>query len=277
MNAKLFSSLILFGFVLNTYSQNANSFSFFGKSNFDWKNWEVRCEGDGKKNIIEKLLKSPTGEKLKKIEYNIKDFHLVDINSDGKLDVIYEGFMDSEKNSVLLFVNEKGFYIEKINTHGSVIEINRELPFLPINIKIMDTPCCENNVYKFEYYNYFIEKNIISYKRYKKIKFLRANVFPKIDSNQNFTFKTIAPKYNLRSSPMISKSNIIAVYPENSIGIAIYSKKDDNRVWWLVIMKNNLKRLKTVFLEEGSEIDNYYSIGWMSDKKLKKLNSNVKI
>ena len=96
-------------------------------------------------------------------------------------------------------------------------------------------------------------------------------------------FKTITEEYKLRLEPFINdtstssypelvQGNTIAIYPKESLGYALSQQQDDTgRIWWFVIMKNNLKPISSVMYSGFYENDDYYSCGWMSSRFLKKI------
>lgn len=279
MHFRLYIVLLIVSISANGYSQGKEKkeVSFFSSTKFEWDKWEIKSSDNSKIEVINQL-KSDLGEKslLNKIDVSLEKFHIIDVNSDGKEDVIYNGFLGNEKNSIILFICENGKFIEKINTFGDIIGIKQELNYLPMTFRILNSPCCEDLVYSFEEYNYFIKNDKIFYKNSLKIKYLSGTVFPIIDDNEgHILFETTSEKYNLRNSAKIpndSNENIVSVYPKGSLGTAIYSKKDEenDRTWWFVIMKNNKEVLSTNLHDEDNS--SYYTIGWMSKKMLQKIN-----
>lgn len=93
-------------------------------------------------------------------------------------------------------------------------------------------------------------------------------------------FKVINDKYRLRTKPEIDNGdskndfgNIIGEFATNDSGIALAESKDETgRIWWFVMMYNNISKDKSYF-----HIDNDNSgyhrkkqvYGWMSSKYLK--------
>lgn len=276
MHFRLYIVLLIVSTSLVGYSQGKErkEVSFFSNSEFKWEKWEYKSSDSSKIKVIDDLKNDlKDNSMIKDINSSDENFHIIDINSDGQEDVVYYGFAGSEKNSIILFVYENGMYVEKINTYGEIIEISQKLDYLPMNFKVLNSPCCEDVVYSFEEYNYFIENDKIFYKNSVKIKFLRDTVFPVLSDNDRYiSFETTSEKYNLRNSPKIingDKNNIVSVYPKGSLGTTIYIKEDkenEGRVWWFVIMRNNKDVLNTNLYDENN--DSYYSIGWMSNKKL---------
>jgi hypothetical protein len=278
MSFRLYIVLLIATTSVAGYSQEdkRKEVSFFSNSEFEWEKWECKISDSSKIKVIDNLKNDlRDNSMMRDINSSDDNFHIIDVNSDGQKDVIYYGFAGSEKNSIILFIYENGKYVEKINTYGEIIEINRELDYLPMTFKILNSPCCEDVVYGFEEYNYFVESDKIFYNNSINIKFLRNTFFPILDDNHKYIlFETTSEKYNLRNSPKIingDNDNIVSVYPKGSFGTAIYSKKDkenENRIWWFVIMRNNKDVLSTNLYDENNS--SYYSIGWMSSKTLLK-------
>ena len=226
--------LILFISTSLSYSQGVSG--FFTKTDFKWEEWEVECSDSLRIRLVSDLTKELDTD-MYAIEYmleNINNFHPIDYNSDGEIDFIYSGFANSEGNSIIVFIYENGKYVNKLDTYGYVIEINKELEYLPATLKILSPPCCEDVVYSFESFGYYINNTIIHLKKTNSIKFLEKTLLPIIGNYKYTPFETTIESYNLRSSPEIT-DNVVSIYPKGSYGTAIYSIKDekDGRVWWL--------------------------------------------
>ena len=271
---KIYIILLVFNQSLLFCQENVMK-SFFSHSEFQWTEWEHIVLDSTKTKIIQKLKQNLSVDEFSSTNYMIDDitnYHLIDANSDGILDILYSGSAGSERNSIILFVSEKGVYQKKIETFGYVVNITQDVNYLPLTFRIINNPCCENSEYIFEEYNYRMDNNTIAYKASFYIKFLKRTKFPILSNLKNNTaFKTENDEYYLRTAPSL-ESNIVSIYPEGSEGRLIYSQYDeiDGRTWWFVLMKNNLKPIKTE-LNEDENVSSFYSLGWMSNRFLEKI------
>lgn len=205
------------------------------------------------------------------IQENINNFHIMDFNADGKLDMIYYGFAGAESNKTIFFINKKGTYKKILSIYGDIINMNREAIYLPVSFQLMDYPCCENTTYSLKTYVSNTKNGTFKFDCISNINYVEKTEFTADFENNPIPFEVLNEGYKLRSSPTID-NNVVSTYKKGSLGICLATKEDADRVWWLVIMFNNIEPTTTI-LDEGNNKGKYYSIGWMSSRFLKEVNT----
>ena len=247
-----------------------SSSPFFEEMN--WLMWEKSYTQEDKLAIIDSIDVELT-RYIKEaihltIENSIKNFHFIDYDGDGDHDIIYVGDAGTESYRTIFLEKKGNEWIEKVDIFGEVVSVNRNLPTSPISFTVLDAPCCAGNVFSINEYVIF-SKGI---ENVSKLNYDENTVFPdKI--NMHVLFKVQNSKYNLRDAPSVKEkeSSVLGVYPSQSEGIAFAKKTDETgREWWFVAMKNNFAPLSSI-IHKGNTDEDYYSLGWMSNRYLEKL------
>ncbi|HYV93618.1 MAG TPA: hypothetical protein VE978_17720 [Chitinophagales bacterium] len=133
---------------------------------FDWTMHEVKLPEKQKLNYLNKLVGSkfftPFG-----FSNDSDKYHLIDFNSDGLMDIIYEGRNPPgiETDNVAFFLNEKDSLRLIVKLNGNFSGIEKSSTSSPIRFQIIKSPCCADYIYQIENYGFsksgdcFIPKN----------------------------------------------------------------------------------------------------------------------
>ncbi|MEP0366411.1 MAG: hypothetical protein ABJN36_15215 [Cyclobacteriaceae bacterium] len=209
---------------------------------------------------------------------NLSDYYVFDVTEDGLLDIIYSGPY-GEGNAVIIFENRNGHFIQSDAIPGELTGLRRMELSRTIEIQTHSYPCCAGSLHSIRVVVVNSTPKKVELITLSKIDFIEGTA-DLIHSMNPVIFETVNPEYRLRATPQILNdydlgietidgSNTVATYPSGSIGSAVGKTVDDTgRIWWMVIMKNNLKPIKTLMYynndSRGSE-----SIGWMSSNFVK--------
>ncbi|UKN01201.1 hypothetical protein K6119_15835 [Paracrocinitomix mangrovi] len=206
-----------------------------------------------------------------------KYFHFMDLDADGDLDLIYNGFSRGEPLIVWIYLNVEGEFKPEFQTqqHITYIEYGEEgLTALTI----YNPGCCTDYlVYNTEWLIEHEKDNLI-FDEKKHTGEIAHTTLPDYIFKTPKQFKTLQDEYYLRMDPFIDtvdvmfdgatfKQNIVCIYPADSRGVALGQTTDSTgRVWWYVEMDYNTP-------PDYSEIPDYeiYAItmkGWMSSRFL---------
>lgn len=212
---------------------------------------------------------------------NLELFHILDINNDGLLDISYSG-PKAEGEGTVFYLNNGDTFLESDWIHGKVININRLEISKLLEVQTYAMPCCAGFVYALK--TVLLKSNIhtgIEIIELDELNYMSGTLEPNnLITTQRFT--TVNQEYKLRSSPEINPQadiwtenidgNTVAIYPSGSRGTAIGQKSDETgRIWWFVIMENNLQPDKSLMYYQNDPKGNK-SMGWMSSKYVKKIN-----
>ena len=215
---------------------------------------------------------------------NLDQFHVLDINNDGLDDVIFNGFYGGEGEAIKFFVqNGSGYTVSKAFA-GRIKRIEKSDLTGFLNFEIHDYPCCAGIVNHIIILAAVQNGSSINFNITSDIAYMYDVTNPN-KSIDPIPFITVNPEYKLRSQPVIDNEydnlpdgylfdgNTCAVYPKGSTGYAISNETDSTgRVWWLVIMENNLPPIKTNLSSGRNDSNGYHTVGWMSSKYVKRLN-----
>ena len=161
---------------------------------------------------------------------------------------------------------------------GKLVEINRSELTGILEFKSYQMSCCGG------VWNYLHTTTIVPRANSIEVVIVVQDVYldaTKEPSNfiDKIHFTTINPEYKLRATPKIESTfdqwpekfdgNTVALYPEGSKGIAIAKETDETgRIWWFVIMENNLNPVKSIMYNNNDPGDTR-SLGWMSSRYVK--------
>lgn len=277
----LLISFMLLTFVSNAYAQE----SIFTKS-VEWKDLEKKYELKYRISEINKIKDDLLNyfNENEDLDQNLSDFHFLDYDFNGIIDIIYSGYGGIDSMRTLIFeLGKDGYYHSTFNKIGELINIVKYSVYTPVSLVLRDVECCGGNQIVYEVYHLSREKSQSKYVLSAKYSSFRQTDIPKDIFDKPILFKVVNEKYYLRLNPFLNKSqeynedlhidgNIVQSYTYGSNGYAIAKKIDlTGRVWWFVIMLNNLNKKGAISEGSNNDVHNY-SIGWMSSRYLKKLN-----
>jgi len=274
---------VLISLTLSVFGQIPNDLEKTAKLD----NWIIPTSKTEKLGILEKL---KGNEQFDWIFYSfenndsscIKMLHVVDFNCDGISDLIYNGFVGAESNRVIFMKgNSDGTYSDVIGLWGRLIEISDFDGFSPLSFTIYNYACCAGVINHIERYTPIWKQSDFGYELQGKYSMYYSVDLPKVRFEKAIGFKTENEKYFLRLNPFINdtilldhdeEGNKFAEYPKDSEGIAIAEQIDETgRVWWFVMMKNNIKPNWSLYVNGDNNESKAYYLGWISSRFVKRL------
>lgn len=208
--------------------------------------------------------------------------HIIDVNGNGKNDIVYEGSGGWETNKVFIFLNTaEGFkrifydwqYVAKLEFKDN--KLWRLYTYNP--------GCCAdymvfNKIFEFDFINYpHFFKEIYSTSYYKHTQLSKSYL------DKPIKFSVLEDSCKLRTEPQIGDRDSLILFGSNvhmgndagriakgAIGRAIATQADTRgNVWWLVEMDLHAKISGDVFYNEMSENDLSGKVGWINGKAAK--------
>lgn len=291
-----FTLILVFLLRVNLNAQMNNPF----EDNINWSQWEVKipdsikireffiADNRYKEHYEYNLLTDPNSEQFLKSDI-LRNLHFVDFNHDNKLDILFTGScILSDCNRTCYYLNTGEKYKIIFEAYGWMININYIIPGVPTSINICDHPFDPGEILQLiETYNITRNsQNSITFTKSASTYVIDYTVIPDT-FNMFIPFEVTQDKYNLRLSAKIDSTtdyfyrewygNTIATYSKGSYGYALAERKDStNRIWWFVLMKNNIKPTNSYYPDCNDpgwkdSPKEYYSTGWMSSRYLKTL------
>ncbi len=248
----------------------------------NWSQWEEDVSDENRKLRLDELTR-----KVEKIPRSIVQqyslgknrdrFHFINVNNDSQLDLIYNGPI-GESDGIIIFVKTGSTYQMSNVLGGEIIGIERSKLSGLLNFKISQNPCCPAEEQYRLVAHISIRPNDVKLLTSVEYSYKRNTELPATYFSPR-PFVTIRTHYNLRAQPTIdSKSNdwaeniggnVVAIYPQGSLGKAIAEKIDEKgRLWWFVIMENNIVPTKSLLVYRKPT---NMSVGWMSSKFLQEV------
>lgn len=208
----------------------------------------------------------------------IKNFKFLELNNDGKPDMIYFGESGGEPYCTRIYIsNEIGFneplvyyqYLKSLKLNDNKI----------VSASIVDPGCCASYMETETVYDFDDESE-------PEIKIIRTRIHGPISDEYEILSKpisfTIQSDFNrLRGEPMINDTGTyIYEHPNSGNTIAIFEKGDKGKVWaidtsdserdwWYVEMEPKIDSLSfdAFYFDPKKEVRR---MGWMSNKYLEK-------
>ncbi len=255
---------------IDTNAQNYLSPSGYGA----WAELEVATTEREKFDLFKQFDEQFEGTSTEMIGY-----HIIDINIDGLLDLVYSGPLGEDFGAIIYLNNGSEFERSDVIA-GEVVRVERTRLLNCLEIKTHMRPCCLGQVHTLSSYLAYAYLGI-KVIDVSNISYMEGTAEP-MRFIDEIRFITTNAEYKLRATPEILTEfnawpetfdgNTCAIYPSGSRGSAIAESTDDTgRVWWFVIMENNLDPIKSL-LPYHSRSGGYKSMGWMSSRFVKKLN-----
>ena len=208
-----------------------------------------------------------------------EDFHFIDVNGDGKADLVYSGsFVECnrahESDRTIIYLNTDGRLRLVFSGTGRLVKIWRDSPLHAIGFVLRDESGMDPEYLLYTY----LPRRLNGEWTFHLATLLagrRETPLPPTTFAQGRPFRVAQDRYNLRVSPVVDDSsvtedqaargNVVATFAKGSSGIALSERVDTTgRTWWFVIMQS-AKVGEHVPLGSPGPI---WRIGWMSSRFL---------
>jgi hypothetical protein len=241
-----------------------------------WSEITIDISKNQKEELVQKL--GSRFDYIKNSKYPdrpfLDNFHVVNINGDSLIDIIFHGWSGGEPEMLNGYVNDGDSLREAFYCLQNPLNLSFENDRLK-SLRIIDPGCCDAYVTEITEYDY--NDSLTQTKNYAYIRWTQL----KAESIEPVRFRTINAPYSLRSEPEINDStsfrnedfergNLIGQLSKGTRGTA-YKKATDStgRVWWLVITEPLDSLENTIFYSSKKQPTNY--IGWLSSRYVKRI------
>jgi hypothetical protein len=208
-------------------------------------------------------------------------FHFIDLDDDGDLDLLFDGWSGGEPMCIRIFNNKNGEYNEVFTAYQKITDLTFEDNKLS-KLSVYDPGCCASYIEFDEDYEFMLHKDTFQYTLVNRTAFLFPTEKPVEFLPDVIDFEVQNEPYYLRLTPNIDTAaqvfaedlqsgNIIATFRKGTKGKA-YAEKSDNtgRVWWFVEIDAADKPIHSFFYDIDEKPTRLK--GWMSSNYLKKVN-----
>ena len=239
-----------------------------------WSKFELSVSDS---TIFELINKNKT---LKQLHGHLGDgivdyCHPIDIGNDMNIDIIFY-WQTSIQHQLTLYVNDGNVLNKTFDQFIDLTQINYYLPssmikFYGVTYLISGYPVASQ----------LTEISIFPTKKYEInecVYYLDTEIPEVFDIK--IPFKVINDKYRLRTKPEIDNGddendfgNIIGEFAPNDSGVALAKSKDETgRIWWFVMMNNNISKDNSYFHVDNDNSGYHRKkkvYGWISSRYLK--------
>lgn len=280
MKSTLFYSIFLLLILNSAFSQ-----SFVNNKKVIWKDYEKVYSENYKLNQVKKIdddllvfLKA-----TESLASNLNNFHFIDYNMDGNIDIIYTGNAGTETKRTLIFeLDNDSNYIKTFDKYGELIELSSKDKLSPYDLILKENACCGGFSVVYEVFQQVYNKDTLELQASVKYSSINGTEFPSVFFDSPVLFEVKNELYYLRLNPKIDNEteneelhingNIIGEYTSGAKGYAIAKKQDDTgRIWWFVFMLNDSLPLNSILDCGSNDKNKFYSFGWMSSKYLNEI------
>ena len=216
-----------------------------------------------------RMLGTPTRELL-------GNAHIVDIDLDGRADVVYHGTNGSEIKRLVVFVGTDTGLVRIAALWGELLSVQRNGPLEPLSFTLVDYPCCAGYTLYNTVYNAVRRGTTVSLEPALCTAFTSTTTFPtQFTTALPFAIGTKAAE--LRAMPEVSAyqperlrgalpnpGNLLGVYPEGSLGIVLAEHTNASGERWLFVrLARNLPAQQDIVHRGQNSEEHFGMLGWM--------------
>lgn len=259
--------------------------SFVLENDFQWSRYEKPIAEQEKQDLIAKVREEVISADGYAAFYESNpqkfqdNFHLIDLDQDGMLDLVFEGFIGAESTFLFAFQQTSHGYHKVFSAVGRVHKFITTDPLLPSTIVVDNYGCCADITNYYRVYTPNAAGGLLKYQETATIGYIEDVTLPAALLEKPIPFKVKNNHYLLRNAPVIDDleaysedpdfpGNRIAEFGAGTTGLALAEQTDETgRVWWFVLMDIKHTPSKSLFYtnEPGLAI-----LGWMSSRYLEK-------
>ena len=213
-------------------------------------------------------------------EKYLDNFSFLDLDKDGDLDLIFEGWSGGEPNAVRIFMNTDRDFVKQFDEHHAIIGVDK-IGSDHYRLQMEDPGCCGEYIVNQTWFDLTIAKDSIDIKTKKVVRHINLTTWPEVILEEPFKVKVKHKDTHLRAKsttetgeywfgPEERQENVVATYDKGSKGYVVSQLiTSEGKIWWFVEMSAN-NTIKSVFYD----FDNPVSLaGWMEADDLEKTDS----
>ena len=242
--------LVLFLLSGSLFAQNIVDYS---SSEMNWSKWD-QMHGDNNSKI----------DYIRSVHFEYPDgnensnsltpayIKIVDVDGNGIQDIFYV-----EPGAFKLYINKNDTLHMVCSENQQIEELSRNWPDAPLIFKTSDYSCCDGKEWEFNYFQFFIDNHVLSYRIYRTEIIAQGtkDLFHNMPPTQ---IKIGSSTADLVLGP--GSTQTIKSYITGARGYAVASMKDDTgTLWWKVFIKENDYKLRVGWMERNKLVPVYQS------------------
>lgn len=209
----------------------------------------------------------------------IDNFTFLELNADGKPDLLFQGWSGAEANCVKIHFSSNAGFESPVEFYQNVKNIKIENGKIK-SLTIVDQGCCAEYIeqeFTYTFDQEYKQELILHRARIGAL----ADKYEILNSPIKFTIEN--ETYKLRGEPIIDdtgtfvydfyeKGNVVAIFKKGAQGrVWAKDKSDPEREWWYVEMDPIQVSLDFDMFSHHAKQGQLRRMGWMSSKFLKEL------
>jgi hypothetical protein len=220
--------------------------SLFDTLSVDWSKYETLLPIDVRARTLSDsifALDNPYGST------SAADFHFIDLNSDGLLDVLFNGHR-GEGEDLIIWLRVGSGYEKMSELEGRVTSLLRSEPWTPLSFRLYDYGCCAS---RFDFFNQYvpaIDSGKFAYKLTTQV-MVSSTDQPSVRFYMDSRPITVKSKMEVRFDPLINNEpwdadygkavgNLYATFSTGSTGRVLGEGTDSlGHTWYFVMMNLN--------------------------------------
>jgi hypothetical protein len=268
-----------------------SSYSSWSQSGFFVKNAHIEKwhrEGGNLSSEVQKAVKLPEFQSVvKKYEADIEalmpDFHFIDFNNNGELDILFNGKIGSQPY-VFIFLKKGNSYLVLLEEKGVIIQANLPDEDNALNLSIWHEACCGYYVSSLTQLACVSNNNTSYFNTTAKSLIFKETYLPsaRIKAPVKCTFINVA---NLRTEPEVNNQvriagnngwagNTLGIYATNATGTIYAEVKDSKGKFWYFVRMNNETGIyihsdRFTNSKEVEDAQNCFYYGWVNSNDVR--------
>jgi hypothetical protein len=220
------------------------------RNEINWDDWDLVKSKPDKLKFLENVSAIRNLDIPELNSSNVVRFKILDINADLIPDILYNGPNNSDKNAVIILINDNGEY-EKVYEHlGQVIHIKRRKPWLPISFEILNRKEKDDPYWELITYSHDLTAGELSFKLDQLIlitdgmRIIAENMPP-------IPIYIARSEVRAKSQPSPS-ANVVHKCIKGQRGFAVASELHNDIIWWLILLDDEDYTFKTGWIESSN-------------------------
>ena len=247
---------------------------------FNWKDYEL-IDIDTKKEFL-----SRTNEFNEFLEYGLytkqsilNDLHTIDLNGDGKSDIVFDGLSGGEPRRIAIYINETDDFTKVFDDFQKILKLKFQDNKLS-HIWIENRGCCGDPMVELKTYNVLYDNKLPQFEKIIQSRYFSdcSSRLPEKKFDKIIKFEVQNDTYNIRFAPEINNSNddccdqitgnIIGSLKKGQIGYSLGESIDETgRIWWFSAFPPETEIEDSFFYKHGILED--WALGWISSRFVK--------
>lgn len=242
----------------------------------DWKAFEIDIPKQQKQELIDAAFRDEELRLVQRSPAIEANAHIVDIDIDGRADLVYYGSNGSDILRLVIFRSSESGLVRAGALWGALIAVERSSPIAPLSFTLVDYPCCAGYTLYHTVYTLVHRADTAHYELTSSTAFTSTTLFPaqlaqlalpaivmrETDVRATPDVSALQPERLLGSLP--NPGNLLGFYPEGSYCAVLADTTNGANEHWLFVRFARNKPAKQDLVHKGQNTQPHFGIfGWV--------------